>query len=48
MDVEVGKVRDKVKGVETTLKRKAPPSSKKPEIMYSSFFLISCSTNMQG
>jgi hypothetical protein len=26
---------------------KHPPSSKKLEIMHSSFFLISCSTNMQ-
>jgi len=27
---------------------KTPRSSKKLEIMHSSFFLISCSTNMQG
>jgi len=36
------------KGGQPAKKRKTPPSPKKPEIMHSSFFLISYSTNMQG
>jgi hypothetical protein len=36
------------KGGSQSRGEKHPSSSKKLEIMHSSFFLISCSTNMEG
>jgi hypothetical protein len=46
---DIKRKREKENGGGQPAKRKKPPlSSKKPEIMFSSFFLINCLVDMQG